>query len=475
MRLRRTFVALLASGSLTLTGCGVLSGGVYDAPLPGGADVGDDPISLTVEFTDVLDLVPQSAVKLDNVDVGRVTEVELGDDGTTAEVELLVRGDLDLPESTTARLQQTSLLGEKYVALVRPAEDDLQAKVGGSGADSDGSGAAASGETGQLEDGDVLGTGDTDQAATTEQVLGALSLVLNGGGVGQFQEISRELQAMGGGRTQGLKNFLDELGRFVRVLDRRSGSITGAIDGLAELSATLDGDKEQIANVLEELSPGLEVMEEQRPDFVAMLESLDNLSDITVETLNAAQDDIVADFKRLRPILANLAEAGSDLPNALEIMLTYPFPDSVLGAIEGDYLNVFLTTNFRTLPAGCRETGCAWPQPGSSGGSAARNGRQPSQPSGPSAPPTLLPPTDSPTSGSSSPTVPGPSLDPTDPGSSGGSGSGSGSGKPSTPGSSDPSSPGSSDPSTPGSSGTDSPGDGTSKTPAGAATSEGGE
>jgi phospholipid/cholesterol/gamma-HCH transport system substrate-binding protein len=463
MRLRRTLAAAVSSVAVLLSGCGALSGGVYDAPLPGGADVGDDPITLTAEFTDVLDLVPQSAVKLDNVDVGRVTDVELGDDGTTAEVELLVRGDLDLPAGTTARLQQTSLLGEKYVALVRPGRE-VQGKAGRSGADSGGTGAAAApGETGELEDGDVLGTGETDQAATTEQVLGALSLVLNGGGVGQFQEISRELQAMGGGRTEGLKNFLDQLGRFVRVLDRRSGAITGAIDGLAELSATLDGDKERIANTLEELSPGLEVMEQQRPDFVAMLEALDDLSDITVETLDAAQEDMVADLKLLRPILANLAEAGSNLPNALEILLTYPFPDSVLGTIRGDYLNVFLTTNFRTLPAGCREMGCAWPQPGVSGGSAARHGRKSSPPSGSSPPPTMLPPTDSPVPGTTSPTVPGPSIDPSDPSGSGGSGSGS----PSTPGSSAPWTPGSSDPGTP--SGP------TSDSPSGAATTEGGE
>lgn len=67
--LSRPLVAVLAAAALSLSGCGLgaVSGGVYEAPLPGGADVGEDPITLSAEFSDVLDLVPQSSVKIDNV------------------------------------------------------------------------------------------------------------------------------------------------------------------------------------------------------------------------------------------------------------------------------------------------------------------------------------------------------------------------------------------------------------------------
>ncbi len=108
MAIRRTVAAGLAAASLALSGCGILSGGVYDAPLPGGADVGEDPITVTADFTDVLDLVPQSSVKVDNVAVGRVTDITLSEDGRTAEVEMLVRGDLDLPADTQAGVQSAS-------------------------------------------------------------------------------------------------------------------------------------------------------------------------------------------------------------------------------------------------------------------------------------------------------------------------------------------------------------------------------
>ena len=407
--LSRPLVAVLATAALTLSGCGLgaVSGGVYEAPLPGGADVGEDPITLSAEFSDVLDLVPQSSVKIDNVAVGRVSKIRLTEDGRSARVSLVVNDDVELPAGTTARLQQTSLLGEKYVALIRPATP-------------------VAGEA--LGDGAVLGRGDTEAAAQVEEVLGALSMVLNSGGIAQFQEISREMQKISDGRPEEIKAFLTEMDRFVSVLDSRSASITSAIESLNELAVTLEKDKTKISNALEGLSPGMQVLVDQRPQLVAMLEALDKLSKVTISTLDEAQDDIVADLKLLDPILDQLAKAGSDLPYALEILFTYPFPDEVLNALRGDYMNLFMITNFRT-PAGCQSKGCEWLQPAVEGGS----GGSVSSQSGPSgAPPGLLPSTTSPVPGSSSPSIPGESILPSDPGSSSSSSDPSESGSPSS-------------------------------------------
>lgn len=414
----RTRVAGAALGllALGLSGCG-LGGGVYDAPLPGGADVGSRPVKLTAEFADVLDLVPQSNVKVDNVTVGRVTKVELSKDGRTAEVEMEVRRDADLRRGTTARLQQTSLLGEKYVALVPPA--------------------SASASSAKLASGTTLGTADTDAAATAEQVLGSLSLVLNGGGVGQFQEISRELQKVGAdGRTAQVKGFIEQLDRFVSVLDSRRTAITGALDGLARLSTNLDADRTKIAGVLDDIAPGLGVLRDQRPELTRMLTALDKLSKVTVSTLNASQADIVADLKALDPILSELAAAGDALPASLQMLLTFPFPDSVIGAIKGDYFNLFISTAYSSVQP-CASMGCPWPAvtgpsgrvPGRPGSGGAGSGASSD------VPPTMLPSTDSAVPGGT-PTVPGPSIRPSDRPSSGSSSSGSSS--PSAPGTSGP-------------------------------------
>src|SRR3712207_5930893 len=107
----------LGAGLLLLSGCGFR--GAYSFSLPGGADVGDDPYTVEVEFLDVLDLVQQSAVRVADVPVGRVEKIELEDDWT-AKVTILVNGDVDLPANAVAAIQQTSLLGEKFVELAPP-------------------------------------------------------------------------------------------------------------------------------------------------------------------------------------------------------------------------------------------------------------------------------------------------------------------------------------------------------------------
>lgn len=362
---------------LGASGCGMLSRGVYDTPLPGGADVGSHPVTISADFDDVLDLVPQSSVKVDNVPVGRVSEIDLNKDGQSARVTLVVNGDTTLPAGTTARLQQTTLLGEKYVALVRP--DTPQAGTA-------------------LASGDHISLTETSQAAEVEDVLGALSMVLNGGGIGQFQEISRELQQVSDGRPEEIRAFLNTMETFVSGLDDRKESITAALDSLNRLSITLNGDRDKLISALDGLQPGMQVVVDQRKQLVNMLRSLDRLSTVTIRTLDASQDDMVADFEALEPILANLAKSGQDLPNALQIMLTYPFPDSVLGAIKGDYLNVFVETNFRTLPSGCTGVGCMWSQPDNSVDYGATAQSSQSAPS-------LLPPTSSPTPGALTPSL----------------------------------------------------------------------
>lgn len=377
-RLRR-WVAIVGAvvTVMALSGCGLLTRGVYNTPLPGGADVGSHPLKLSADFSNALDLVPQSSVKVDDVAVGRVTAITLGKDEKSARVSFLINGDVHLPVGTTARIETTSLLGEKYVALQRPTS-------------------ATSGQ--MLVSGDNLGQALTSQAAEVEQVLGALSMVLNGGDIGQFQQISRELQKISTGRTGQIRSALRQIDGFVTVLNSRRGAITSALDGLDGLSKTLDGQRSQIATALDGLSPGLKVLSNQRPQLVAMLRALNRLSTVTVRTLNHSQRDIVTDLKTLNPILTQLARSGADLPNALQILLTYPFPDSVLGAIKGDYLNVFITTNFRTLPTGCAAMGCSWPQVSPRvrySGSTTR---------GPAAP-QLLPPTSSAKPGTPSPTL----------------------------------------------------------------------
>ncbi|PRX43664.1 phospholipid/cholesterol/gamma-HCH transport system substrate-binding protein [Prauserella shujinwangii] len=328
---RRGIRATVLAAVLTLVaGCSALPG-LYGTPLPGGPDLGDRPFRVTASFTDVLDLVPQSSVKVADVPVGQVERIELAPDGRTAEVTLVVRGSVELPANAVARLRQSSVLGEKFVELGPPETAEPR---------------------GRLADGARIPVARTDRSTEVEEVLGALSLVLNGGGIGQLQQITRELNAALGGRETEIKNLLSGLDTFLGGLDRRRDEISRALDSVAELSGTLAARKDDIAGAIDDLAPGVEALAGQRRQLVRMLTALDSLAAVAVDTVRRGKDDLVADLRALEPILRRLDEAGARLPEAMEILLTFPFPDAALDAVRGDYLNLYLDYDARTAPDG---------------------------------------------------------------------------------------------------------------------------
>ena len=311
-RPRRSAVLLagILTGVLALSGCGFR--GAYSFDLPGGADVGDDAYTVHIRFSDVLDLVPQSAVRVADVPVGRVEDVELGADWT-ADVTVEVNGDVRLPANAVAAIQQSSLLGEKYVELAAPGSEPPQ---------------------GRLRDGATIGLDRTNRNVEVEEVLGALSLVLNGGGLAQLQTINRELGEAMEGREGALRSTLDQLDTFIAGLDSQKAEINRALDSVNALAAKLRGGNATISTALDTIGPGLDVVNDQRDLLVGMLQSLSKLGDVGVRVIDQAGADTVYDLQQLQPILTQLTAAGPDLASSLSLLLTYPFPDSALTALQ---------------------------------------------------------------------------------------------------------------------------------------------
>jgi phospholipid/cholesterol/gamma-HCH transport system substrate-binding protein len=310
-----------------LAGVGLVAGcqgfqGAYSLPLPGGADLGSHPYTVHAEFADVLDLVPQSTVKVNDVAVGKVDSISLNKSNWTADVTLSVNGDVKLPANADADLRQSSLLGEKYISLVAPENG-----------------------SGSLVDGATIPLARTNRNTEVEEVFGALSMLLNGGGVQQIQTIAKELNSATTGNEPAIRDLLSNVDTLMSGLNAHSAQITQALDGVNRLSATLSSQTDQIAGVLTNLGPGLDVLNSQRDQLVAMLQSLSQLSGIAVDTINKSQADLIGDLKALTPTLQQLSNAGANLPNALQILLTFPFTDYATNGIRGDYANLFATIN----------------------------------------------------------------------------------------------------------------------------------
>ena len=236
-------------------------------------------------------MVPRTAVFANDVPVGQVTDVERV--GWHARVKFLVRKDVELPENVEVDVRQTSLLGEKYIALVEPAAGTASAK--------------------RLSDGDFIPLSRTSRNPEVEEVLGALSMLLSGGGIGQLKTISHELNNMMNGRQDQARHLLGNLDRMIGGLDEQKDDIIAAMESIDRLSSTLVKEKDVIGEAIDSMGPALKVLNRQHKALMTMLRQLDKLGEVGTRVLNASTDNIVASLRHLQPTLTKLGDAGDSL------------------------------------------------------------------------------------------------------------------------------------------------------------------
>src|SRR5260221_5782142 len=100
---------------------------------------------------------------------------------------MIVNGSVRLPANAIAQVAQTSLLDEQYVALSAPPGIP---------------------PAGKLSNRALIPLSRTTSNATVEEVLGALSLLLNGGGISQLHVIVTQLDAALAGNQPQLRALL---------------------------------------------------------------------------------------------------------------------------------------------------------------------------------------------------------------------------------------------------------------------------
>lgn len=314
---RRIFVAaLLLAVAFGQTGCGWR--GANSIPLPGTAGGGPGSYTVQAQLPDVTNIQQNSRVRVADVTVGNVTKIER--QGWHALLTMTLNGDVKLPANATATVGQTSLLGSLHVELAPPKDVPPE---------------------GKLHDGSLIPLSSGGSYPTTEQTLAAVSLLLNGGGIGQVQDITRSLSTAFMGREQDLRSLIEQLNTFIGYVKDQTGDIIAATESLNNLVGQIAAQKPVVDKALKTIPDALSVLNDQRHNLVDALDKLGKFSALTADAVNQSKDNLVKELTDVGPVLESLANAGPSLTRSLSFLATYPwYKDNLSKWVRGDYANL---------------------------------------------------------------------------------------------------------------------------------------
>jgi len=310
--------ALCLACLAALTGCGWK--GLNSFTLPGTSGNGPGAYTIQAQMPDVVTIQENTRVRVDDVNVGNVTKIELQD--WHALVTMRINGDVRLPANATAKLGQTSLLGSMHIELAAPKDE---APVG------------------NLQNGSVIPLSRASMYPTTEQTLASVSVLLNGGGIGQLQEITQAIAKAFAGRENDMRSLLTQLDEFIARTNGQTDDIIAASENLNSLAGQFAAKDGVVDQALVTVPKALKVLAEERTKIADAIDQLGKFSAIAADTVRQSKESLVNNLRNIAPVLRSLADAGPALTRGLDGLVAYPWPAStVRNWFRGDYANLTL-------------------------------------------------------------------------------------------------------------------------------------
>ncbi len=314
-RIVRTMgIAVLAV--LVSAGCGWR--GLNSLPMPGTEGDGPGAFTIQAQLPDVNNIQQNSRVRVGDVNVGTVTKIERQD--WHALLTMRLNGNVDLPENSTVTIGQTSLLGSLHIELAPPTWTAPR---------------------GRLHDGSVIPLSSGGAYPSTEQTLAAVSLLLNGGGIGQIQDITTSFSTAFAGREGDLRSLITQLDQFITYANDQKNDIIAATDSLNNLVSGFAEQRPVVDRALKTVPQALDVLKKERETLVSALDQLGKFSALVADTSMQTKEALVQELKNLGPVLQSLADAGPALTRSLSFFAVYPFAKETLDKwFRGDYANL---------------------------------------------------------------------------------------------------------------------------------------
>lgn len=304
------------------TGC-FLALGALSLGLSACGSGGSSAITTSALFSDAGTLSLGAPVEMADVPIGSVTHIAL--DGTRAKVTMSIEQSAAVPGNVTAKIDRTTILGERFIDLAVPKHP-----------------------TGRLANGATIAR--TAVLPTVEQVIGAGAQVF---GAVSTTDLAQIVAAGGQGLTDeaaSLRQFLNDLSTVTAGYAGRTAQISTVVNSLDQLGSTLAPTSGTDAQAISNLSQTVSVLAANSSAFETTLQAVDAVSVQGATIVSHEFPQIADQLKALGAVANQLAQHQQDLAQLLEWL---PAHDATMSeSVRNDFLQILNNLIVCGIPGG---------------------------------------------------------------------------------------------------------------------------
>lgn len=239
-----------------------------------------------------LQLAKFGDVRMNGALVGQVREV--GQDGEEAEIKVALRPSAakEIPANVTVEILPTTLFGQKFIALERPADPSAES----------------------LSDGDVIPSDRVDTNVELSQIMADLFPLLRAVRPADLNATLNALATALEGRGEQIGETMDDLGSYLALIDDHLPTLREDLVALAEVADAYDLAAPDLLDVLDNVTVTSRTITEKAEDLDVFFSDLAGLADVSTRVLRTNEQNMIEVGRVTEPILALLREYSPQFP-----------------------------------------------------------------------------------------------------------------------------------------------------------------
>lgn len=258
-------------------------------PVPGAFEP-VDKYTIGIEFTSVLNLPARAKVDSGGVQVGVLDRVELVGDTAVAYVDM--SGKVKLPQNIRAELRQATILGDIYIALLRPEDPAPES----------------------LRNGDTIGLRNTVPADNVEDAMRSVSNLVAGGAIGTLQDTVINLNKAFPKDPAELIAMKNKIAGVLHDLAANQDSVEAILTSTENVSNSLAANTGTFDRLVTEGPDKLEGLSGVTLNIIRIIAKARGISEYGAPLINPVMPDLIQMLSYISKFVASVTTADTTIP-----------------------------------------------------------------------------------------------------------------------------------------------------------------